>query len=62
LGLKLETDVPESTECIDAVVFFFDDYYYFQNNITAIQHNLGRWEAPIMNFTRMVGGNFSDIP
>lgn len=34
LGFKIETDVPSSSDCIDALVFTVDDYTYFQNNIT----------------------------
>ncbi|CDW87218.1 UNKNOWN [Stylonychia lemnae] len=62
LGLKIETDVPSSSECVDALVFFLDDVIYFQNNITAVTNKIESWEAPLMNFSRMVGGNLSEVP
>lgn len=39
-----------------AVVYFVDDTYYFQNNITLAGP---LWDNPVMNLTRMIGGNFS---
>lgn len=60
LGFKIETDVPSSANCIDALVFTIDDWTYFQNNIT--DFTSAAWEAPLLNFTRAIGGNFSTIP
>jgi len=60
LGLKLETTVPTSGDCVDVLVYTLDDWAYLQNNIT--DYNKNSWEAPILNFTRMVGGNFSYVP
>lgn len=58
IGLKLETMLPKSTNCIDHLVYTLDDYAYFQNNITL--HTT--WEEPMMNFTNAIGGNFSYVP
>jgi hypothetical protein len=60
LGYKLETRVTSSGDCIDNVVYTLDDYSYFQNNLTDYSRNA--WEAPIMNFTRAIGSNFSYVP
>jgi hypothetical protein len=58
LGLKLETTVPASADCVDSVVYTLDDWAYLKNNIT----DHVAWEAPVLNFTRLVGGNFSYVP
>lgn len=60
LGLKLESRITYAGDCIDSVVYTLDDYAYLQNNIT--DYSSKSWEAPILNFTRMVGGNFSYVP
>ncbi len=60
LGYRLETRVTSSSDCIEVLVYSFDDYSYFQNNIT--DYTRSAWEAPIMNFTRAMGGNFSYVP
>lgn len=56
LGLKLDTYYEYSQECIDTIIYFVDDTYYFQNNVTL---SGSQYDAPFMNLTRMVGGNFS---
>jgi purine-cytosine permease-like protein len=58
LGLKLETFFSGSDACLMAGVYMIDDYFYLQNNITDFQWS--SWEAPIMNFTKAVAGNFSN--
>lgn len=45
---------------MDVFVYALDDYAYFQNNVT--DYNKNSWEAPILNFTRAIGGNFSYVP
>lgn len=60
LGYRLETRVATSSDCVEALVYTFDDYAYFQNNLTDYRREA--WEAPIMNFTRALGGNFSYVP
>ena len=50
--------MPTSADCIDSLVYTLDDWTYFQNNIT----DLSSWEAPVLNFTRAIGGNFSTVP
>ncbi len=45
---------------MDVLVYTLDDWAYFQNNITDYTRSV--WEAPALNFTRMVGGNFSYVP
>lgn len=52
--------MPTSANCIDSLVFTLDDWTYFKNNLT--DYNSKSWEAPILNITRAVGGNFSNIP
>lgn len=42
------------------LVYTLDDYAYFQNNLT--DYSRAAWEAPIMNLTRAMGGNFSYVP
>lgn len=59
LGFKFEVDVPTCSNFIDSTVFFLDDTQYFRNNLTDFTSNA--WEAPFLNFTRMIGGNFSHI-
>jgi hypothetical protein len=58
IGLKLETFFSGSDACLMAGVYVIDDYFYLQNNITDFQWS--SWEAPIMNFTKAVAGNFSN--
>jgi hypothetical protein len=60
LGLKLETNVEYSGDCIDSIVYTLDDYSYFLNNLTDFRRSA--WEAPILNVSRAIGGNFSFIP
>jgi len=54
-GLKLSTWYESSNECTSALVYFFDDCIYLKNNNT-LKVN---WEDPLLNFTKMLGGNFS---
>lgn len=57
LGLKLETYYgTSSSSCIDAAVFTIDDGIYLKNNDTLKVS----WEDPLLNFTAMLGGNFSE--
>jgi len=37
-----------------------DDYAYFQNNLT--DYTKASPEAPLMNLSRAIGGNFSYVP
>lgn len=60
LGLKIESGVPYSSDCIDNIVYTMDDYVYFLNNLTDFSKK--SWEAPMLNFSRAIGGNFSEIP
>jgi hypothetical protein len=60
LGLKIETSISYSGECIDSLVYTVDDYTYFLNNITDFKGS--SWEAPILNLSRAIGGNFSYVP
>lgn len=57
LGFKPETFVAGSTNCIMSIVYTVDDFFYFQNNISDFSYKA--WEAPIMNLTKAIGGNFS---
>ena len=57
LGLKLETFFQGSDACITNLIYTLDDGFYFYNNITDFT-----WvspEAPIMNITKALSGNFS---
>jgi hypothetical protein len=62
LGFKIETDVPSSADFINSIVSTIDDYTYIKNNKTEVKADGGPWEAPWLNFSRAVGGNFSYIP
>ena len=57
VGLKLETFFLGADACLMSGVYMVDDYYYFQNNIT--DFTIEAWEAPIMNLSRAIAGNFS---
>jgi hypothetical protein len=59
-GLKLGSSVAYSDDCIDNVVYTMDDYTYLLNNISDFSKS--SWEAPLMNVTRAIGGNFSYVP
>jgi hypothetical protein len=59
MGFKPDTFVAGSNACIMSVVYTVDDYFYLKNNISDFSWK--SWEAPIMNFTKAVGGNFSTI-
>ncbi len=57
LGLKLETFFKGSEACIMDIVYGIDDVFYLRNNITDFSWK--SWEAPIMNITRAISGNWS---
>lgn len=57
LGLNLEAFFKGSETCILDIVFFIDDMFYLANNIS--DFNWASWEAPFMNFTKAIAGNFS---
>jgi hypothetical protein len=57
LGLKLETFFKGSEACIMDVVYGIDDFYYLRNNIS--DFTLKSWEAPIMNLSKSISGNWS---
>lgn len=57
IGLKLETFFKGSEACIIDIVYFVDDMFYLRNNIT--DFNPRHWEAPFMNLTKALAGNFS---
>ena len=59
VGLKLETFFVGSDACLMSAVYVVDDYYYFRNNLTDFSAHA--WEAPIMNITKAIGGNFSNV-
>jgi len=58
MGFKPETFVPGSEACIMSIVYFADDFFYLRNNISDFTWHA--WEAPIMNFTKAIAGNFSN--
>lgn len=55
-GLNPEIYWDSSVECIDNFVYIVDDFTYLSNNFTYRDH----WEDPILNFTALIAGNFSD--
>ncbi len=57
LGLKLETFFKGSDACINDLVYAIDDVSYLYNNFTDFSWK--SFEAPIMNFTKAISGNFS---
>jgi hypothetical protein len=57
-GLKLETYVKGSENCIMSIVYTADDLFYFYNNITDFQ--LRSWEAPLMNVSKIIAGNVAN--
>jgi hypothetical protein len=57
VGIKLETFFKGSDKCVLDIVYFVDDIFYLMNNVTDFK--IESFEAPVMNFTKMVGGNFS---
>jgi hypothetical protein len=58
LGLKLETYVDYSTECIDAVCYTMDDWIYLENNYTLTTR--ADFYGPALNVSAMIAGNFTD--
>lgn len=59
VGLKLETFFVGSDACLMSGVYVVDDLTYFRNNISDFSSK--SWEAPIMNISRAVAGNFSNV-
>jgi hypothetical protein len=57
LGIKLETFFKGSDSCVMAIIYGIDDFYYLKNNITDFSWR--SWEAPIMNLSRSISGNWS---
>lgn len=57
LGLNLETFFKGSETCILDIVFFIDDMFYLANNVSDFTWD--HWEAPVMNFSKAIAGNFS---
>ena len=57
LGLKLETFFKGSEACIMDVVYGIDDFFYLKNNISDFKWK--SWEAPIMNLSKSLSGNWS---
>lgn len=57
IGLKLETFFKGSEACLIDIVYAIDDIFYLRNNIS--DWTWSQWEAPIMNFTKALSGNFS---
>ena len=58
MGFKPETFVKGSDACIMAIVYTVDDFFYLGNNISDFSWK--SWEAPIMNLSKAIGGNFSN--
>jgi hypothetical protein len=58
VGIKLETFFKGSDACVQDIVYFVDDIFYLMNNVTDFK--IEAFEAPIMNFTKMLAGNFSN--
>jgi hypothetical protein len=57
LGLKLENYVKGSQQCQESAVYTVDDFFYLYNNIS--DFSMKSWEAPIMNISKLLAGNFS---
>ena len=55
LGVKLETYFSYSKDCIMTLVYTIDDFAYLGNNVT----DMFSFEQPVMNFTRLLAGNFT---
>ena len=58
MGFKPESFVQGSDACLMSVIYAVDDFFYLRNNIS--DFSWSSWEAPIMNFTKAIGGNFSN--
>jgi len=41
-----------------SIIYAVDDFFYLRNNIS--DFSWSSWEAPIMNLTKAIGGNFSN--
>jgi hypothetical protein len=55
--MNLETFIKGSEFCLGSIIYTVDDVFYFQNNIS--DFSIESWEAPFMNFSKLVAGNFS---
>jgi len=58
MGFKPESFVQGSDACLMSIIYAVDDFFYLRNNIS--DFSWSSWEAPIMNFTKAIGGNFSN--
>jgi hypothetical protein len=57
LGLKLESNVKGAQQCQESLIYALDDLFYLLNNVSDFR--LAAWEAPLMNMSKAIGGNFS---
>jgi hypothetical protein len=55
LGLDLDAYFDYASDCLNAIIYTIDDFDYFANNITLEVS----WVDPMLNFTQLLGGNFS---
>lgn len=55
--MKLETNVKGSQQCQESLIYAVDDLFYLFNNVSDFR--LAAWEAPIMNMSKALAGNFS---
>ncbi len=53
----MENYVKGTQQCQETAIFAVDDTFYFSNNLTDFSWE--SWEAPIMNATKLMAGNFS---
>jgi hypothetical protein len=58
LGLKLENNVKGAQQCQESLIYALDDLFYLFNNVSDFR--LAAWEAPIMNMSKAIAGNFSN--
>lgn len=56
-GLKLDSFFAGSDACVLSIVYTVDDGSYLFNNLT--DFSWATWEAPIMNISKAISGNFS---
>ena len=57
LGLKLESNVKGAQQCQESLIYSVDDLFYLFNNVSDFR--LAAWEAPLMNMSKIIAGNFS---
>lgn len=58
--MKLQTYYDYSDQCINSIVYTMDNTAYFQNNIT-LTTGTDEWEGPIMNMSRLIAGNGTNV-